>query len=149
MTYNQLLSKNLLKYFNDVKTDFANYIKDNKNQWTGVFRGACNVIMKEYNVAHKEIPISKAMYNSEYKTNLYVIEYEGIFTNRNGDAYCVCLTFDEEKFRLFTLDKIEENGKLFIYFTEKFIDGSTKLIKKVTNKGVYTLFHEVFIIIKQ
>ena len=148
MTYNQLLSEKLLKYFNDVKLDFANYMKDNKNQWTGVFRGAGNVVMKENNVALKEIPISKSIYNSEYKTNLYAIEYEEIFTNRSGDAYCVCLTFDGDNFRLFTLDKIEENGDSLIYFTEKFVDGSTQLIKKVSAKGVYTLCHEVFAVIK-
>ena len=147
MTYNQLLSTKLLKYFYDVKVEFANYIKDNRSQWTGIFRGAGKVVMKENNVPLKEIPIKKSIYNAEYKTNLFAIEYEEIFTNRLGDAYCICLTFDGDNFHLYTLDKVEINGKMLIYFAEKFIDGRTKLIKEVPVKGVYALCGEVFKVI--
>lgn len=103
-------------------------------QWTGIFRGAGEVVMKENNVPLKEIPIKKLIYNSKYKTNLFAIEYEEIFTNRFGDAYCICLTFDGDNFHLYTLDKVEINGEMLIYFAEKFLMEEQNKLKKCQSK---------------
>lgn len=143
MTYNQLFSTNLVQYFNRVKLDFIRLLKNDGSLWTAVFRGACNAIMKENKVSIKEIPIKESIVNNDNKAVLYAIEYEEIFSNRNGDAYCVCLTFDGDDFRLFTFDKVEKSGKSVIYLTEKFADGTTKLIKEHTSNNVYRLCLEV------
>ena len=97
MTYNQLISKELLDFFTSTKTSFVNVISDSKKKWLGYFKWACDEIMDVNKVAKREIPIRKATYNDEYKTQLYVIDYDDAFVTRENDSYCVCVTFDGKK----------------------------------------------------
>ena len=149
MTYNQLISKELLDFFTATKTSFVNVISDSKKKWLGYFKWACDEIMDVNKVAKREIPIRKATYNDEYKTQLYVIDYDDAFVTRENDSYCVCVTFDGKKFRVFTYDKVLKNGKYVVCFTERFLDRTSKVISISSMSNYNKLILDVIEIIEK
>lgn len=132
MTYNQLINKYLLDFLTATKNSFINTVYTKDCSWQGYFMWACDEIMSVINVPKKEIPIKTGLYIYDYKPTIYIIEYEDSFVTRENDSYCLCITFDGNKFRLFTQDKVLKNGKPAIYFTEKFIDDTSKTISEVS-----------------
>ena len=100
-------------------------------------------------VAKREIPIRKATYNDEYKTQLYVIDYDDTFVTRENDSYCVCVTFDGKKFRVFTYDKVLKNGKYVVCFTERFLDRTSKVISISSMSNYNKLILDVIEIIEK
>lgn len=74
---------------------------------------------------------------------MYIIDYDDSFVNEENDSYCLCVTFDGNKFRLFTHDKVIKNGKECVYFTEKFLHGETKIISEVRMKNFNLLLLNV------
>ncbi len=143
MTYNQLISKELLDFFTSTKASFVNVVSGSKQKWLGYFKLACDEIMDFNKVAKREIPIRKAVYNTEHKAELYVIDYDDAFVTRENDSYCVCVTFDGNKFRVFTYDKVLKNGKYVVCFTERFLDRTSKVISISSMSNYHKLILDV------
>lgn len=147
MTYNQLINKDLLDFLTATKDSFINTVYTQDCSWQGYFMFACDKIMSVNNVPKKEIPIKKAFYIKDYKPTIYIMDYDNSFVTRENDSYCLCVTFDGNKFRLFTQDKVLRNGKPAICFTEKFIDGSSKTISEIPYEDYNKLAVDVMALI--
>lgn len=135
MTYNQLINQELIDFLTSTKKSFINVMNDSRTKWLGYFNWACDEIFDFNKVPPKKVPVRKCTYNLEHKADLYIIDYDDSFVNRENDSYCLCVTFDGDKFRLFTHDKGIKNGKECVYFTEKFLHGETKIISEVRTEN--------------
>ncbi len=146
-TYNQLFSAELLLYFNTFKDDFKKIMSEDPSMWQTVFYSACQSILDAIGIDQIEIPIKKSAYNNENKADIYVVEYDDIFVNRDGDAYCICLTFDGDNFRLFGLEKVLKGEEETIHFVEYFKDRTKKQIFVEDSKSMVRLCLDVIKVI--
>lgn len=142
MTFNQLINHELIDFLTATKKSFIEVMNDSRKNGLDTLIGRVMKYLMLISFSEK-VPVRKCTYNLEHKADLYIIDYDDSFVNEENDSYCLCVTFDGNKFRLFTHDKVIKNGKECVYFTEKFLHGETKIISEVRMKNFNLLLLNV------